>query len=145
MLIAAQRPELVRSVLTWGAVGSIHGDMANTKTEGVAEAYKEILARGGSIWRNLAAEIKPPVTLLAGEHDPIATPKLVRPFKHRILDAHVIVVPGGEHALHVSHPGHVKSALHAFFYYLHAYDKEPETLSATERLGNTVGNLTASS
>lgn len=118
---------------------------ARIATQSVAAAFKEIVARGGSISRDLADKITAPVLFIAGENDPFAPRAEALAMKARILDAHLITVPGGEHAVHHSHAGLVKSALHAFYYSIHAYEKEPEEMSATEKIGNTVGNLASSS
>lgn len=118
---------------------------ARIATQSVAAAFKEIVARGGSISRDLADKIAAPVMFIAGENDPFVPRAEALAIKTRILDAHLITIPGGEHAVHHSHAELVKSALHTFYVSIHAYENEPEKMPTTEKIGNTVGGLVSSS
>lgn len=102
-------------------------DNARIATQSVAEAFHTIVERGGSISRDLAHKITAPIMFIAGENDPFVPTKEAIAMKSRILDAHLVVVPGAGHTVHHSHADLTNGVLHAFYVTIHAYpEPEPE-------------------
>ncbi len=118
---------------------------ARIATQSVAEAFQVIVERGGSISRDLAHKITAPIMYIAGENDPFVPSNEAIAMKSRILDAHLVIVPGAEHAVHHSHANLTNDVLHAFYVSIHAYEEEPEKHSTSEKIGNTVNNVVSSS
>lgn len=155
LLLAATRPEMVKGVLTWGAVGSIVDesvpaffrtllDEPKPEVEGfrnwlvekyseegareslasVAEAFSGILANDGDIARSKASEIKAPVLLIAGDQDEIVPKEALVDLNAHIPNGRIMIVEGGGHGLHESHPQLMADTIHTFLFAYHLYPME---------------------
>jgi pimeloyl-ACP methyl ester carboxylesterase len=138
LLMAVDYPELVRSLVIWGAAGTLgNGEIApliaaigrvmDEPIEGAPEwsdqlrrTYGEEVARatvtswskaslailraGGDISLSRAAQIKCPVLVIHGKHDPFCTPAMARDLAERIPNAEEIEVPDVGHPVHSDRP-----------------------------------------
>jgi valacyclovir hydrolase len=84
---------------------------ARRTTRSWSVAIGGIIARGGSISRDRAGEITCPVLLIAGEHDELATPDLVRDLASRIPGAQGVVASGAGHGVSWEQPEWLNSSL----------------------------------
>lgn len=79
-------------------------DTARAMTQNAARAMTEIIdTRNGDLSLSRADGITCPVLLIAGEHDPLATPTLVAQLASRIPNARKSEVNDAGHDVHVSH------------------------------------------
>jgi valacyclovir hydrolase len=79
-------------------------DDARRMTRSWSAASTTIVERGGSLSRDRAGEITCPVLLIAGEHDELATPDLVRDLASRIPNAQAVVANGAGHGISWEQP-----------------------------------------
>jgi valacyclovir hydrolase len=87
---------------------------ARSTTRSFSAAMGGIIARGGSISRDRASEITCPVLLIAGEHDELATPDVVRDLAGRIAGAQAVVAVGAGHGVSWDQPEWLNDTLLAF-------------------------------
>jgi valacyclovir hydrolase len=85
-------------------VGAYGEENARRTTRSWSVAVGGIIARGGSISRDRAGEITCPVLLIAGEHDQLATPDLVRDLAGRIPGGQAVVASGAGHGVSWEQP-----------------------------------------
>jgi pimeloyl-ACP methyl ester carboxylesterase len=79
-------------------------DIARATTQNAARAMTQIIeTRGGDISLSEAGSIACPVLLIAGEHDPLASPSLVAELAARIPHGRLLKVEGAGHDVHHSH------------------------------------------
>ena len=96
-------------------------EVARASMQSVADALEAIVARGGDISLSRVEQIQCPVLLVAGDGDQFVPLTALNEFNARLLNGRVLVVEGGGHALHVTHPALVADAVHAFLFAIHAY------------------------
>jgi pimeloyl-ACP methyl ester carboxylesterase len=89
-------------------------DIARVTIRSWSAATAGIIARGGSISRDRATEITCPVLLITGEHDPFATPDVVRDLARRIPGAQAVVASGAGHGVSWDQPEWLNRTLLAF-------------------------------
>jgi valacyclovir hydrolase len=77
---------------------------ARTMTRTVAEAWGEIVDRGGDMSRKRAGEIACPALLITGEHDFLAPPALVSELAGAMQNAEFIEAKGATHTVHHEQP-----------------------------------------
>jgi valacyclovir hydrolase len=87
---------------------------ARRTTRSVSAAMEGIIARGGSLSRDRAGEITCPVLLIAGEHDELATPDLVRDLAGRIPGGQAVVAAGAGHGVSWEQPEWLNNTLLEF-------------------------------
>ena len=77
---------------------------ARSMVRSVASALARMIEAGGNISFSRAAEIKCPVLLIAGEHDPFAPPSLVSELASVIATSTFIEAKGAGHDVHSDRP-----------------------------------------
>jgi pimeloyl-ACP methyl ester carboxylesterase len=87
---------------------------ARRTTRSWAAAAAGIIARGGSLSRDRATEIRCPVLLIAGEHDELARPDVVRDLADRIPGAEAVVAADAGHGVSWDRPEWLNETLLAF-------------------------------
>lgn len=95
-------------------IGAYGEDNARQTTRAVSVAMSGIIARGGSLARDRAGEIACPVLLIAGEHDELATPEVVRDLASRIPGAEAMIATGAGHGVSWDQPEWLNRTLLAF-------------------------------
>src|SRR6478672_4731259 len=80
-------------------VGAYGEENARRTLRSWSVAAGGIIARGGSLSRDRAGEIRCPCLLIAGEHDDLATPDVVRDLAARIPGAEAVVAAGAGHGV----------------------------------------------
>ena len=79
-------------------------DVARATTQNAVRAMTEIIeTRGGDLSLSRAGEIKCPVLLVAGEHDPFAPAALLTEFVARLPQGRMVEVKDAGHDVHHSH------------------------------------------
>jgi valacyclovir hydrolase len=95
-------------------VGAYGEEDARLTTQSWSTAIAGIIGRGGSISRDRASEITCPALLIAGEHDELATPELVRDLAGRIPGAQAVVASDAGHGVSWDQPEWLNRTLLAF-------------------------------
>lgn len=98
---------------------------ARITTQSAADAFAAMLEAGGDIIRAKASQIVAPTLLLAGEHDPFVPAAALHELNAAIPNGRVLIVEGGDHALHRSYPALMRDVLHTFLFTIHAYPETP--------------------
>jgi valacyclovir hydrolase len=95
-------------------VGAYGEDDARQVTRSWSAAMAELLARGGSLARDRAGGIACPVLLIAGEHDELATPDVVRALAARIPVAQAVIASDAGHGVSWDQPDWLNRTLLGF-------------------------------
>ena len=85
-------------------VAAYGAGIARATTQSFADNLADMVAAGGDICRNRADQIRCPVLLMVGQHDPFVTKPLVDALSRRILSSEVMEVAGAGHGVHEHQP-----------------------------------------
>ena len=95
-------------------VGAYGEENARQTTRSLSAAMAEMVARGGSLARDRAGEIACPVLLIAGEHDELAPPGVVRDLAGRITGSTFGIASDAGHGVSWDKPEWLNRTLLAF-------------------------------
>jgi pimeloyl-ACP methyl ester carboxylesterase len=73
-------------------------------TKSAGNAFRQMIEAGGDIGGSLAEHIRCPALLIAGEHDFLATPPVVRALAERISRGEFLEAAGAGHGIHHERP-----------------------------------------